>query len=126
MSTAYADTSAIVTVAFSQPGATEIARRINHFDQMTSANLLEAEARAVYARENRRFDDLILSRVQWIHPVRPLSREFETILGLGYLRGADLWHLAVALYTYPDPTEVTFLTVDNRQRTVASALGFQV
>ncbi len=113
MPTAYADTSAIVTVAFHQPGAAETAARLNNFDQLTSANLLEAEARAVHARENRQFDQLILSKIQWIHPVRSLSHEFATILGYGYLRGADLWHVAVALDSFPDPREVTFLTLDN-------------
>lgn len=126
MPTAYADTSAIVTVAFSQPGATEIAQRMNAFDRLTSANLLEAETRAAYARENRQFDTAILSRIDWIHPDRPLSSEFAAILDIGYLRGADLWHLAAALYSFPEPAEITFLTLDNRQRAVAAALGFQV
>ena len=126
MPTAYADTSAIVTVAFGQPGAAEIAQRLNNFDRLTSANLLEAEARAAYARENRQFDDSILSKFDWIYPDRPLSHEFAAILGAGYLRGGDLWHIAVALYFYPDPTEITFLTLDNRQGEVAAALGFRV
>ena len=126
MTTAYADTSAIVTVAFSQPGAAEMAQRMNALNRLTSANLLEAEARAAYARENRQFDAAILSQIDWIHPDRPLSSEFAAILGVGYLRGADLWHVAVALYVYPNPTEIAFLTLDNRQRAVAAALGFQL
>ena len=126
MPTAYADTSALVTVAFNQPGAMEMGQRINSFDQLTSANLLEAEMRAAYARETRRFDEVILSKLQWIHPDRPLSQELETFLQIGYLRGADLWHLAAALYVHPDPAEITFLTLDNRQRALAAALGFQI
>ena len=126
MPIAYADTSAVVTVAFRQPGAVETAHRLNNFDLLTSANLLEAEARAAYARENRQFDDSILSKFVWIYPDRPLSHEFAVILGAGYLRGADLWHLAAALYFFPDPSEITFLTLDNRQRAVATELGFQV
>ena len=126
MPTAYPDTSAIVTVAFSQPGATEIAQRMNAFDRLIAANLLEAETRAAYARENRQFDTAILSGIDWIHPHRPLSSEFAAILGIGYLRGADLWHLAAALYSFPEPAEIAFLTLDNRQRAVAAALGFQV
>ena len=126
MTNAYADTSAIVAVAFSQPGAAEIAQRMNDFDRLTSANLLEAETRAAYARENRQFDDAILSRFDWIYPARLLSNEFATILNVGYLRGGDLWHVAVALYFFPDPTEVTFLTLDNQQQAVVAALGFRV
>ena len=126
MPTAYTDTSTIVAVAFGQQGAAEIAQRMNAFDRLTSANLLEAEARSVYARENRQFDGAILSKIDWLHPNRPLSSEFAEILGVGYLRGADLWHLAVAIHFFPDPSEITFLTLDNRQGRVAAALGFQV
>ena len=43
----------------------------------------------------------------------------------GYVRGADLWHLACALYVAASPGELTFLTLDERQRTVAKALGFK-
>ena len=42
------------------------------------------------------------------------------------LRGADLWHVATALYIFDEPSEVTFLTLDRRQGEVAGALGFQV
>ena len=126
MRNAYADTSAIVAVAFNQPNAADIAQRLNDFDRLTSANLLEAEMRAVYARENREFNGAVLSKFDWIYPARPLSYEFAAILGVGYLRGGDLWHVAVALYFYPDPTEVYFLSLDDRQRGVAEALGFQV
>jgi hypothetical protein len=40
-------------------------------------------------------------------------------------RGADCWHLATALYLSPDPSALTFLTLDLAQRHVAKALGFQ-
>ena len=126
MSTAYADTSAMLTVAFGEPGAVEMAQRINNFDHLASANLLEAEMRSAFAREAQPFDEAILSIFQWIHPDRPLSQELETVLQSGYLRGADLWHMAVALYFFPDQGSITFLTLDNRQREVAAALGFRV
>ena len=107
MATAYVDTSAMITVVFGQPGAVEMAQRINNFDHMASANLLEAEMRSVFAREAQPFDKEILSKFQWIHPDRPLSQELEMVLESGYLRGADLWHLAVALYVHPDPIGIT-------------------
>ena len=75
MATAYADTSAMLTVAFGQPGAADMAQRINASDHLISANLLEAEMRAAYARETLRFDEEILSKFQWIQPDRPLSQE---------------------------------------------------
>ena len=96
------------------------------FDSLASSNLLEAEVRAAFVRENRTYNSSIIMGIEWHYPVRPLTPEIGAVLSVGYLRGADLWHLAVALYVYPDPTEITFLTLDTRQRAVAEALGFQV
>jgi len=44
----------------------------------------------------------------------------------GHLKGADLWHLACALVVSPDPGEITFLTLDRRQKEVARQAGFSV
>lgn len=57
-------------------------------------------------------------------------RDFDELLSsnlleVGYLRGADLWHLACALYLVEDPPEISFVTLDDRQRTVAAGLGFE-
>jgi len=46
-------------------------------------------------------------------------------LEVGYLRGADLWHLATALYITEDPAQITFMTLDKSQQAVASKLGFR-
>ena len=40
--------------------------------------------------------------------------------------GADRWHLAAAIHVTPEPSDLTFLTLDRRQREVAAALGFEV
>jgi hypothetical protein len=45
------------------------------------------------------------------------------ILSIGYVRGADLWHLAVALFLDPK-REIDFMTLDERQRDVSRKLGF--
>lgn len=45
------------------------------------------------------------------------------MLEIGYMRGADLWHLANALYIAPK-RDVHFLTLDLRQQSVARALRF--
>lgn len=50
---------------------------------------------------------------------------YADALTAGYLRGADLWHVACALYLAEVPSDVTFLSLDDRQRTVAEALGFR-
>ena len=125
MSSAYVDTSVIVAVAFNEPGGNEIVERLNSFTILMSSNLLESEVRSAYVRENRRFDEDVLSDIEWIIPLHPLSRELNTASQAGYLRGADLWHVATALYMFRNPSEVTFLTLDRRQGEVAAALGFQ-
>jgi hypothetical protein len=47
------------------------------------------------------------------------------VLDAGYLRGADCWHVATALYVSPEPSRLSFLTLDERQRDVARTLGFR-
>ena len=63
--------------------------------------------------------------ISWVIPNRSLGPEFEMALDVGYVRGADLWHIATALYMPYDPPSVSFLSLDQQQRTVAAALGFQ-
>ena len=126
MSTAYVDTSAIVSVAFAEAGSDELARRLQGFRDLISSNLLEAELRSACAREGKPFREILISGFRWIQPSQPLSREMRAALRAGYLRGADLWHVATALHLPHEPAEVTFVTQDRRQRNVAEALGFRV
>lgn len=92
--------------------------------RLRSADLLEAELRAALRREDAPSDAPLLNRVSWVSPQRPLSSEITVILGAGRLRGADLWHLACALYLAPSPRDLSFLTLDTRQGAVAEKLGF--
>ena len=85
-----------------------------------------SELRAAFAREQQEFEVDVFSRIDWILPDRPLASELARALEAGYLRGADLWHVATALYVAPQPAEIGFVTVDCRQHDVAPALGFQV
>ena len=124
MTVAFVDTSCLVAIAFSEPGAAELAARLREFDLLVGSNLLEAELRAVLAREEVSTDLELLERITWLIPDRPLSREITTVLGAGYLRGADLWHLACALFLSGSPRELPFLTLDERQGAVAHKLGF--
>jgi len=125
MKLAYVDTSYIVAIAFGEPGAGTLAARMKGFDRLFSSNLLEAEFRSALLREKvsdpgRHF----LSWITWIYPNRPLTREIDRIAAIGYLRGADLWHLANALFLSPCGKELTFLTADRRQAATAKELGF--
>ncbi len=125
MEDAYVDASAILSIAFQESGHETVEQKLRGFSRLWSSNFLEAELRAAYARNNLIFEPRFIEGIEWIVPSRPLSQEIAAALEIGYLRGADLWHVAAALYQAEDPREVTFVTMDNRQRTVAAALGFQ-
>jgi hypothetical protein len=121
---AFLDTSCLVAVAFGEAGGQKVVQALERFDRILAANLLEAELRAAFARENVEFDPAFLQGVDWVMPDRPLTPEIERILNAGYLRGADLWHLACALFVADQPQSVTFLSLDTRQRAAAGRLGF--
>ncbi len=125
MSVAYVDTSAIVALAFNELGASVLAERLERFSRLVSSNLLEAELRATCRREGQPTPEHLLARIAWVHASRPLSVEMETALRFGSLRGADLWHVATALYAAPEPGAISFVTLDRRQWRVAVALGFR-
>lgn len=126
MSFAYVDTSVLVAIAFEERDGQRMARRLARFSGLLASNLLEAELRAACARENCTFADALLAELKWVFPDRSLGPELGEVLAAGYLRGADLWHLACALYVTTAPGDISFLTLDQRQRMVARALGFQV
>ena len=125
MASAYADSSALVAVAFDEPGAAAVRERLYAYSGLVSSNLLEAEMLSAFAREGRGLSDVYVPRIQWILPTRPLTLEIAEALRAGYLRGADLWHLATALYAKQELNDLAFITLDVRQRAAAQALGFQ-
>ncbi len=125
MKVAYVDTSCLVAIAFGERGATAVERRLAGFDALVTSNLLEAELRAAFKREKADGADTLLELIEWISPERTLGSEIVRVLSAGYVRGADCWHLATALYLSPDPGEISFVTLDERQREVAATLGFR-
>ncbi len=124
MSMAYVDTSVLTAMAFEEPGAEDYPRRLDEFSRLVSANLLEAELRAAFARERMAFRESAIAGIDWVLPERSLAAEFAAVLEAGYLRGADLWHVAAALYASPEPGGLSFATLDARQAAIARALGF--
>jgi len=114
-------------IAFSEGNAQALQRKLNAFDRLHSSNLLEAEVRSAFAREGIAApEDALFESVIWTLPDRPLTPEFRTILAHGHQKGADLWHLACALYLSPDGRNISFLTLDSRQKRAAQKLGFAV
>ena len=126
MSSAYVDTSVVVAIAFGEPEAGTISQRLGGFDRLYASNLLEAELLSVCRRKGRAVPENLVSRFHWVFPVRRLTAELRAVLGAGYVRRADLWHLACALYVAPNPAELSFLTRDQRQADVAAELRFQL
>ena len=126
MSVAYVDTSALVAVAFDERGGATIAGRLDECSRLLASNLLEAELHAVFARERLDFAGSLVAGIEWILPDRPLAPELVAVLAAGYLRGADLWHVATALYAIPEHSQAALITADSRQQAIAAALGFLV
>ena len=127
MKLAYVDTSCLVAVAFDEPGARDMVYHLGECDRLFASNLLEAEFRSALHREGvGEGADSLLVGLSWLHPDRSLRPEFVRVLRYGYLRGADLWHLACALYLKSRVKDLLFLTLDQRQRDAAKKLGFSV
>lgn len=125
MSVTYVDTSALVAIALGEHDGPPMARRLEGFSRLLASNLLEAELRAACAREDSVFSEQLFANLKWVFPDRSLKPELDVVLAAGYLRGADLWHVACALYVTPNPGDIWFVTLDERQRRVAAALGFR-
>ena len=127
MRAAYIDTSLLVAFRTRQPDFDIYEEELVKFDRVFSSHLLEAEYRSVCMREKYEPSDLHLKKITWIIPEYPLTQELKTVLTAGYLRGADLWHVAAAIYGEKEQViKMSFLTLDKRQRHVAAAVGFDV
>ena len=131
MSVAYVDTSALVAIAFAEDGAEALADRLGGFSRLVSSVLLEAELASACAREGCPVPGALLARIGSILTERPLSPEIRRVLAAGTvrddgtLRGAELWHLAAALYVAPEPAAISFITLNEDQARIARALNFQ-
>ena len=126
MSIAYVDSSVLVAITFREERSAKLEDWLNGFDRLTCSNLVEAEVKSACARESIELEPAFLEDIGWVFPDRPISPEIVKVLATGYLRGADLWHVATALYFASEPDDLAFLTLDIRQRDVAEALGFRI
>lgn len=124
MKLAYVDTSCLVAIALGESGGAAMAKRLPRFNRLFSSNLLEAELRSTLAREAVGDDCAsLLSWIGWVYPDRPLTPEFRRVLDAGRVRGADLWHLACALFLQERLGEMSFVTLVRTQRELAAKLG---
>lgn len=123
---AFLDSSAVVALFLGESAMERVSAALGPVRRAIATPLLEAEVRAVAARERMPADADLFWWLDWIAPTRSLEPEISRVLTAGLLRGADCWHLAVALSITPDPGQLIFLTLDERQRDVARTLGFNV
>ncbi len=126
MKLAYVDSSVITAIVFSEASGAGCTTQLRPFDAVLASPLLEAEVRSAARRESVEVGPDWFLGIQWVHTTRGLGAELNRILGHGYLRGADSWHLATALSVTDQPAEMEFLTLDVRQREFARMLGFRV
>jgi len=108
MKTAYLDTSLVVAILLKEPGAERLSVTLDGYDMLFSSPLLEAELKSTLFREkcDLTLSDLYLERLELVIADRFLGKEISTILNHYYLRGADLYHLATALFVFPKPLNV--------------------
>jgi predicted nucleic acid-binding protein len=127
---AYLDTSAAIGLLFGEARAQGLARTLKTTDQLLSASLIVAELLGAFHREGRPLAeaDPMLDAVSLITTSgSSLVEECAQVLELGYLRGADLWHLASAVFIAgAHRAELLFISLDDRQRAQAKKLGFGV
>lgn len=125
MRVAYLDSSVVVAIALEEPGSDRLRELVSDFDLIRATTLLEAEVMAALTRMGVAANVSIFDDIDWVIPIFRLSRDIERVLAAGYLKGGDCLHLASALFGAGDPSQVTFLTLDEKQRTVAARLGFR-
>lgn len=127
MSAAYLDSSFLLAILLGESRARSLQGLAARFDDLLAGDLLVAEALATAAREDLELELLTpaIEGIDLVLPDRSLEPEMREVLQHGRLRGADLWHLACALYVAGDAREeLAFLSRDAPQRRLARRLGF--
>jgi prevent-host-death family protein len=106
------------------------ARMLRAHDQAFSVGLVVPEILSALKREERPLNeaDRLLARLSLFFSDGSLKTECEEALSAGFLRGADLWHVATALAIAGRQRrkELLFATFDERRREVAKKLQFPV
>jgi hypothetical protein len=127
VSAAYLDSSFLLAILLGESRARSLQGLAARFDDLLAGDLLVAEALATAAREDLELELLTpaIEGIDLVLPDRSLEPEMREVLQHGRLRGADLWHLACALYVAGDAREeLAFLSRDAPQRRLARRLGF--
>jgi predicted nucleic acid-binding protein len=124
---AYVDSSFLLAIAFAEDDVARLRRVLARHDRLLSSDLIVAECLSAADREKlaRSTMSAALQPIGLVLPSRPLAQEMTEALDEGQLRGADLWHVACALFVAgAERTALAFLSRDEPQRRVARRLGF--
>ncbi len=127
MTTAYLDSSFLLSIVLGESRATGLRRILTRFDRLLSSDLIVAECLSAAHREevDRAAMLTALRSIDLVLPSRSLAKEMGEALDEGYLRGADLWHVACAMFVAAgERSEIAFLSRDEPQRRIAKKLGF--
>jgi len=128
MEAAFVDSSVVVALVMREAIPPALRRAFYSGAPLFASNLLEAEVASALSRERVGRTEAAprLRALRWVLPSRPLTAEISRVAQVGPIRGADLWHLACALFLAAEPAQLPFLTLDKRQRELAARLGFPV
>lgn len=128
MQALYIDSSALMALLFKQSDHINIKKIMINANELISSNLIIAECFSACTRE--KFDKILcwefLQEISMVIPESKLQLELEKVFHCGYLRGANAYHLACALYLDNNTQELGFLSRDQNQCLVAQQLGFKI
>lgn len=127
MRAAYLDTSALIAVAFEEPGAAHVQNFLEEEPRLVSSELIVAETFSAFVRNDRPLTEARtwLESVNRIPVEGPLDKELTRIFRSSRVRGADAFHLATALWL-TGGASLVFLTLNKQQALAARQLGFEV
>lgn len=120
----YIDSSVVVASLFDELPSNQ--RFMGSSEKFLSSFLMESEVLSAAKREGLDLD-LVTKELKKISFVRTESLliQLSEIFKVGYLRGADAYHLATAMWIQGKHSGLKFYTLDKRQKEVASTLGFK-
>jgi len=124
----YVDSSVLVAILLEEQGYLEAQKILSKQLSLQSSTLLQAEIFSVCIRENieTQYAIELSESISFFSPTN-LITELEKASKLGFVRGADLYHIASALYlSNNNPKELSFFTLDKRQVECAKKCGFKI
>ena len=120
----YVDSSVICAAIFGDHDMTLLSKLVRQKTKLISAYLLEAEVLSAAVREKADIQETKsqLSKISFVKS-STLLVQLERVFTMGYLRGADAFHVATALWLAGSHKELEFFSFDENQVKVAKTLG---